>query len=112
MDLTAQQIDQTTIVSIRGSVDALTADDLTSFLETQLRNNQKQLVIDLSRVDFVSSSGLRSILIVLKQSRQEKGDLRLAAAQPGVENVLEMAGFTRILKTYATVEEAAASFDS
>ena len=112
MELTARQIDRTTVVSIVGSIDALTADEVTSFLEIQLKNNRKQLALDLTEVDFLSSSGLRSFLIILRQSRQEGGDLRLAAAQPGVESVLEMAGFTRILKAYATVDEATASFRS
>jgi anti-anti-sigma regulatory factor len=46
----------------------------------------------------------------LKESRQEGGDLHLAAAQPGVEKILKMSGFTSILKSYPTVAEAVAGF--
>ena len=46
----------------------------------------------------------------MKETRQRGGDLRLAAVQPDVRRVLELAGFTSILKVYANVEEAVASF--
>jgi len=110
VDITAKQIGSTTVVSIVGSVDALTAEQVTRFMNAELGKGNKQIVGDLSQVDFISSAGLRAILVTLKDSRQQGGDLRLAAAQTGVEKVLKMSGFTNILKTYPTVDEAVASF--
>ena len=110
MDITAKQIGSTTVVSIAGSVDALTAEQVTRFLGAELGQGRTHIVGDLSQVDFMSSAGLRAILATLKDSRQQGGDLRLAAAQPGVDKVLKMSGFTNILKTYPTVDEAVASF--
>ena len=69
-----------------------------------------QLVADLSQVEFMSSAGLRAILAALKEARQHGGDLRLAAAQPGVEKILKISGFTSILKAYPSVDEALSSF--
>jgi len=46
----------------------------------------------------------------VKEARQRGGDLRLAAVQPDVRRVLDLAGFSGILKLYANVEEAVASF--
>jgi anti-anti-sigma factor len=112
MEITAQQLGQTTVVSIIGSVDALTAGQVTSYLSDQVRNGQKQLVADLSQVDFMSSAGLRAILVVLKESRQQGGDLRLAAAQPRVENILKIAGLTNVLQAFPTLDQAIASFGS
>ena len=112
MDISLKQIDQTTLVSVSGSVDALTAGEVASFLSAQIDSGHKHIVADLSQVDFMSSAGLRAILAALKQTRQQGGDLRLAAAQPGVEKVLNMSGFTSILKFYATVDEAVTSFKS
>lgn len=110
MDITAKQIGSVAVVSITGSVDALTAELVTRFMDAELGKGNKQIVGDLSQVDFMSSAGLRAILTTLKDSRQQGGDLRLAAAQTGVEKVLKMSGFTNILKTYPTVDEAVASF--
>ena len=110
MEISVKQIEGTVIVSISGSVDALTANEVTGFLSDQINRGQKQLIADLSQVEFMSSAGLRAILSTIKDSRQEGGDFRLAAPQPGVEKILRMSGFTSILKTYPTLEEAVASF--
>jgi len=94
------------IVAIQGSVDALTSPQLTETLNREIQNGHHFLIVDLSQVEFMSSAGLRAILGALKGSRQNGGDLRLAAAQPAVEKVLQISGFTSILKTYPSVEEA------
>ena len=54
--------------------------------------------------------GQLELLETVKDARQRGGDLRLASVQPDVRRVLELAGFTSILKLYAGVDEAAASF--
>jgi anti-anti-sigma factor len=110
VNLSAQQFGQATVVSIAGSVDALTAGEVTSFLSAQVQEGKRRLVADLSQVDFMSSAGLRVILATLKESRKEGGDLHIAAAQPGVEKILKMSGFTTILNSYPTVAEAVAGF--
>jgi anti-anti-sigma factor len=112
VDLSVKQVNQTTVVTVAGSVDALTAGEVASFLSEQIGAGQNQLVADLSQVDFMSSAGLRAILATLKESRQQGGDLRLAAAQPGVDKILKMSGFTSILKAFSTVDEAIASYSA
>jgi anti-anti-sigma factor len=101
---------QVSVVSIAGSVDALTSGHMTGYLTDQVDQGYKHLVLDLSQVEYMSSAGLRSILEGLKFSRQAGGDLRLAAPQPGIEKMLKMAGFTSIRKTYASLDEAVNSF--
>ena len=110
MDISSRQIDQSTVISIKGSIDALTADQVTHHFDEELDNGNTRLVVDLSEVDFVSSAGLRAMLASLKQSRRTGGDLCLAGPQPDVERILKMSGFTSILKTYASVNEALVDF--
>ena len=110
MEINVQQLAQTTVVSVAGSVDALTVDQLTGALTGQIGSGHRQLVIDLSQVDFMSSAGLRAVLAALKESRLHGGDLRLAGARPGVERTLKMSGVMNILKAYPALDEAVASF--
>jgi anti-sigma B factor antagonist len=112
MNIHATQRVQSTVVSIEGSVDAMTANQVMSFMNSHISDQETQLIIDLAQVEFMSSAGLRAILTTLKESRRHGGDLRLAAAQPGVEKILKMSGFTSILKTFATVDEAVKSYSS
>jgi anti-anti-sigma factor len=110
MEIEAVQKAEVAVVSVQGSVDALTARQLTDFLQEKIDAGQVKVIIDLSGVEFMSSAGLRTVLIALKETRNKGGDLRLAGAQPGVEKVLKMSGFNMILKSLPTVDEALNDF--
>jgi anti-sigma B factor antagonist len=103
---------QAGIIAVHGDVDALTAQELTDFMIAKIEGGHSHLILDLSGVGFMSSSGLRALIEVLKKSRAGGGDLRLAATQPRIENVLKMAGFLNIIKSYPDVESALASFET
>lgn len=106
---TAQQ-GEICVVAITGSIDALTADRLVDALAEQLRGGQTRLVADFAQVEYTSSAGLRVLLTTLKDARQRGGDLRLAAIRPNVRQVLELSGFTSIIKCFADVPAAVASY--
>ncbi len=110
MDVSIEQRGIASVVRISGSVDGLTADALQAALHQQVEAGGTHLVGDLSGVDYTSSAGLRTLLATLKLTRQRGGDLRLAAVQPGVLRVLELSGFTTILKVYPDVDAAVESF--
>jgi anti-anti-sigma factor len=112
MEIVARRVGQVLVVSVEGSIDALTAVDFADFLTAQLDQGQKQFVLDLDKVDFMSSAGLRGILHLLRESRQRGGDVCLAAVQPGVRKTLEIAGLWRIVENCPSVDEAVASFES
>ena len=110
MEVTTEQLDTATVVRVTGSVDSLTADKLSSALQAQVDQGHVRLVCDLSGVEYTSSAGLRALLATLKAARQQGGDFRLAAVRPGVHKILELSGFTSILKLYGDVGSAVASF--
>lgn len=110
MEIKVSKQNGVTVVTVTGSIDALTAAEVTAFLNTQIEQGENQLVLDFSPVDYVSSAGLRVILGALKETRSQGGDLRLAGAQPGVSKLLQMSGFNTILKIYPEVDTAVASF--
>ena len=99
-----------TVVAVAGSLDALTADTLTAALQEQVRAGNTRLVAALEALDYTSSAGLRVLLGTLKDARRGGGDLRLAGAQERVRRVLELSGFTSILKLYPDVPSAVASY--
>ena len=111
MDISVQQSDQISIVSIAGSIDALTADQFAGCIDERISSGEKHLVLDLSEVEFMSSAGLRVILGALKETRRAGGDLYLAGAQKGVDGILRLSGFSKILKVYDSVDNAIAQFN-
>ena len=71
----------------------------------------RDLVIDLSRVEALSSIGVRALVIVHKLlSTDGKKHLKLAGLSSVMHDVLDIAGITQFLDVYDTVEEAVASF--
>ncbi len=71
---------------------------------------QKNLVADFSKVDYISSAGLRVLLATLKETRRIGGDLRLANVQEFVNKVLKISGFVSILKIFPDTDSAIESF--
>jgi anti-sigma B factor antagonist len=110
MEIKIEQKESLTIISIIGSLDALTAPQLTADLTQELGAGHNQIVIDLAGMEYTSSAGLRVILNAAKDARNRGGDLRVAAVRPTVNKVFEMSGFTSILKFYPDVDAAVKSF--
>lgn len=110
MEIKDRQIGNVTIISLIGSIDAMTAPKITEFIQGQIAKGNIRLVADFSGVDYTSSAGLRVLLGAIKESRAQSGDLRLAGVRPDVFKVLNLSGFTNILKKFDDVDAAVISF--
>jgi anti-sigma B factor antagonist len=107
-----KQENKSTIIKVTGSVDALTAADLSRVLSNQIAEGKVNLIVDLIDVEFMSSAGLRTLLGAVKETRSNGGDLRITSTNPGVDKVLKMSGFHNIAKVFPSQAEAVSSFDS
>jgi anti-sigma B factor antagonist len=101
-----------TVLELQGSIDGFTADSVLQAISEQIRDGKIRLVADFTGVDYTSSAGLRAILGSLKEARQQGGDLRLAGVRPDVFRVLQLSGFTGILKTFDDTAAAIRSYGS
>jgi anti-anti-sigma factor len=66
-----------------------------------------RLLIELSQLEYISSAGLRVLLVVAKRIQQKGGKVVLCALVPNVKEVFEISGFSSIFKIFDTVEDAA-----
>lgn len=110
MEVSQEQKGSVTVVSISGSLDALTAPTLSEYLNKQLAEGKVRLVANLAALDYTSSAGLRVILNTVKEARQKGGDVRLAGVSSNVSKVFEMSGFHNILKFFPNADAAVTSF--
>lgn len=110
MQIAITRHDTILVLAITGSVDSLSADELTQRFAESISQGNVRLVADFSLVNYTSSAGLRSLLGAVKGCRLAGGDLRMAAVQPQVERVLEISGFTSILNLFPDVHRAVQSF--
>ena len=77
-----------------------------------VRDNEKKVVLDLSNVSRVDSTGVGIIMMVCGLLKQSGGELRLAGAKGLVEDVLKLTNVHNIVAIHPSAEAAAASFGS
>lgn len=110
MEIQDKQVGEVTILTLTGSIDAMSSPKITDYITAQIAKGHIKLVADFSGVDYTSSAGLRVLLGAIKETRAQSGDVRLAGVVPDVLKVLSLSGFTNILKMYDDTDAAVASY--
>jgi anti-anti-sigma factor len=94
------------ILAPGGRLDLVSAPQLKKLADDMVANGRARIVVDLSGVSFMDSSGLGALIGGLKSARQAVGDLRIAGATEQVLAVLQLTNMDRILRPYPTVQDA------
>lgn len=89
-----------------GRLNMAAAPELREQLDGLVRAGSTRLVVDLSAVDSIDSSGLGALISGLKAARQRGGDLRVAAPGEQATAMLELTNLNRILKSYESPDRA------
>ncbi|GEM_PF-250246 len=106
MEITTRKAEGGTIVSLNGRMDALTAPEFEAQMSHIIDAGDRRLVIDMHGLGYISSAGVRSILVVAKKLQAEGGKLALARLTDMVREVLELTGFIKILTICDSTEAA------
>lgn len=109
MEISEVRADKHLQVSPNGRLDATTAPVLQEKLLGLIEAGDHRMVLDFSGLDYVSSAGLRVVLIVAKRLKGVGGALALCGMKPHIKEVFDIAGFSSMLSIYATPEEAASA---
>ena len=97
--------DSATIVKISGSLDGNTVNEAQDKV-MPLLNGKVSLVLDLADCGYISSAGLRLLLMAAKQLSTQSGVLVLSGVSPEIKDVMEMTGFSNFFKTFDSVSDA------
>jgi anti-sigma B factor antagonist len=103
--LTGSPDPTSTTLTLEGQLDAVTAPELEQFLATYLDAGNKTLVLDLSRLHFVSSAGLRIFAKARKTMLSREGKLCFVNLSPQVQKVFEIAKAVPNTSIFRSVEE-------
>src|SRR5262245_54842760 len=112
MDVTTETVGTIRIVRMAGKLDNNTVEAFDARMRELLAAGDTRLVLDFAHVTYVSSVGLRSLLLVAKHVQAARGFLTLAAVGPRVQEVFDIAGFTSIFAIAPTTEDALASMQA
>lgn len=107
MDVQVEHVGEAAaVVAPAGRLTMVTAGELTALVERMVAAGRAMLVVDLGETVFMDSSGLGALVGGLRVARAAGGDLRIARPTEQVLTVLELTTMDRVLRPYATVEEA------
>lgn len=111
MDLTVtrRQQDGRTILHLVGEIDVATAPKLRDELSRAISDDAHDLIIDLSDVPFLDSTGLGVLVGRLKAVRLLDGDLVLAGAQERTMRNFKITGLDKVFRLYDSVDAALAA---
>ncbi|MDL5035969.1 STAS domain-containing protein [Comamonas resistens] len=99
-----------TIVPLQGQINSANAAAIEAQVLALVDGGTKNLILDFAGLDYISSAGLRMVLVVAKRLKQESGLLVLCGMQPHVREVFDISGFLAILNVEPTRSEALTRF--
>ncbi|MBE0647279.1 MAG: STAS domain-containing protein [Bacteroidales bacterium] len=98
MEITEKKERNCTVVSISGRLDTTNYSVLEKKLMELIDSGEIRLLVNLSGMDYVSSSGLRILLMALKRITMAKGKFVLCSLQENIKEIFEISGFTNIFE--------------
>ena len=100
--------DTTCLLGIEGEVDVYTSPQLKQEIIKLAESGVKRLIIDLSKVEYMDSTGLGVLISGLKRLRESEGNLALVGPGVRITRIFEITGLDKIFDIYQTEAEAAA----
>ena len=110
MTIATETTASATVVLLQGQINSANAAGLEAEILALVNHGARGLVLDFAALDYISSAGLRMVLVVAKRLKQEGGLLVLCSMQPHVREVFDISGFLAILNVEPTRTEALARF--
>lgn len=104
--MVVSQRDGRTVVAAAGELDVHTAPALQSELDPRSQQPNAALVVDLSDVGFIDSTGLGVLVTTLKHVRESGGSLDVVVTSPRVLKVLALTGLDVVIPLHETLDEA------
>jgi len=93
------------IISIEGSIDSKTAGDLQSQIMEKV-SETNNVLLDLTKVDYVSSAGLRVLLMIYRQIKSKNGKVILVGVSEEIRDVMSMTGFINFFEISDNIDNA------
>ncbi len=97
MELITRKNNGALIAAVKGRLDAVTAPEFDKMSKGWLESGDTRIIVDLNELEYMSSAGLRSVLILARLVKAADGKLFFTGLQGPVKGVFEMSGFYTIL---------------
>jgi anti-sigma B factor antagonist len=96
------------VLAVEGRLNATTAPEARARIQELVGQGRAEIVVDLSQVGFLDSSGLSALVSGLKAARERGGTLKLAGLSEQVGRIFKLTMLDRVFELYPSVEAALA----
>ena len=111
MNIELEEVDGVTVATLFGELDGRTAPIVQERLLTLPEPNGKAL-LDMSGVSYISSAGLRALLMLYRRMTADNGRVALVGLTEGIKDVMTVTGFLEFFDDYETLDEGLAALGS
>ena len=105
MKVTITEMDEIAVVEVTGDIDSKTAPEFERNAKLATEKSQK-IAIDLTNVEFMSSAGLRVLLMVFRNIKSQNGKVILVGVSEDIQDVMSTTGFINFFTIVGTLDEA------
>ena len=112
MQITTISNDNRITVAVSGRLDSNTSEDFGQQLDATIDAGQHKVIVDFSQLVYISSAGLRAILMAAKRLKVEDGMLVICGMERHITEVFEISGFLKILTVVDSLEGAEALMET
>jgi stage II sporulation protein AA (anti-sigma F factor antagonist) len=109
MEIHTKKEANATVVTITGRLDAVTAPEYEKAVTVLITAGETKFVVDFDALEYISSAGLRGLLVTAKQLKGKGGQVRCANVKGTVKDVFDISGFGAIFQMDDSVAAALAS---
>lgn len=106
VSVTSREIGDRTVVDVTGEIDVYTAPVLREELASLIDTEHTDILVNLTGVRFMDSTGLGVLVGALKKVRTVGGDLQLVIDQEKILKVFRITALTQVFTIHASVDEA------
>jgi anti-anti-sigma factor len=110
MDITTRRQDDVLVLDLAGRLDTASSGSAYDTTVEIAKGGAKRVLLNLDKLDYVSSAGLRVILTLAKLLQSSRGELKICNARTGVEDALKTSGFDSLIKLFDNEETAIRSW--
>jgi anti-anti-sigma factor len=106
MEIRQETVNGATVLQLLGRLDELATSEVELAFTGLLKDSPREVVLDLAGVEYISSGGLRILLMLSKALGRNSGRLKLCNLSPFVAEVFEISNFASIFSIYGTLQDA------
>lgn len=112
MNIDSQRQSNSLVIKPQGRIDGNNAHDFQVSFTAMTTDSDDPVIVDMSGLIYISSAGLRAVLLIAKALRKRGVAFALCALSPSIKKVLEMSGFDKIIAIHDSQADAIAAIQN